>query len=236
MRLNAFAGPALAVMMGMLPGALAAQVVEPPQIRVSGEGRVEVAPDMATLMLGATAEAETAADAMSQTSEQVRAVLERLTAAGIEERDIQTSGLMLSPRWHHPENHQESPRITGYIAQNTLNVRVRDLDILGDLLDDVVQDGANTFQGLSFGLNEPEPQKDEARRRAVADARRKAELYAEAAGVALGDVIAIAEPEQFGPPMPMYRMEAAMDSGVPVAAGELTLDANVTVVFAIARE
>ncbi|MFC7703331.1 SIMPL domain-containing protein [Plastorhodobacter daqingensis] len=245
MRVSAFsvAVPARAMMTAAMiallsatAGPLMAQGAEPGQIRVSGQGKVETAPDMATLTLGITAEADAAADAMGEATRQMTEMLERLRSAGIEARDLQTSGLILSPRWHHPERpDQGQPQITGYIAQNTLTVRVRDLAVLGGILDDVVQAGANTFHGLGFSMADPEPLLDEARRRAIADARRKAELYAEAAGVTLGEVVAIHEPETADFPRPMMRMEAAMADG-GIAAGEVTVDAAVTVIYRLAED
>ena len=203
-------------------------------ISVSGVGDVAAAPDMAILSLGAQSEAGTAAEALARTSEAVAAALGVLEDAGIAARDIQTSGLNLSPRWTHTGDGSTPPRITGYVASNQVTVRVRDLDSLGGLLDTVVSEGANTFNGLSFALQEPRATEDAARRAAVADARARAELFAEAAGVALGPVQTIDE-EGGAQPMPMFRMEAAMaDAGVPVAPGELTVSARVRVVFAIA--
>jgi len=113
-----------------------------------------------------------------------------------------------------------------------VTVRVRALDSLGGVLDAAVGQGANNLYGLSFGLQEPEPKLDEARRDAIADARRKAELYALAAGVTLGEVVSISEQTGYDRPMPEMRAASfAKDSGVPVAEGELSLTASVTVVY-----
>ncbi len=221
---------ALPVMAFGLPARAQAVLPPGPQITVTGEGKVEAAPDLATITLGVTTQGATAAEAMAANAEALAKVLENLRAAGIAERDLQTSGLNLNPLWTHHEG--QPPRIEGFQASNMLTVRVRALDGLGDVLDAAVKDGANTLNGLDFGIAAPEPLLDEARRLAVADARRRAEVLAGAAGVTLGPVVAITESTGIAPPAPMYRMEAAsLGAGVPVAGGEVALSAQVTVVW-----
>lgn len=221
---------ALAVMMS--GAAMADDMIR--RISVTGEGRVEATPDMATLSLGVTHEAQEAAAAMSQTSDAVARILERLTGMGLEQRDVQTQSLTLNPVWsNQPDTTPQRSEITGYVASNIVTVRVRDMAALGDILDAVVADGANAFNGLSFGMQEPDGLADEARTQAVADARAKAELLAQAAGVTLGEVVSITDQDR-GRPMPrMMEMSAARDSGMPVASGEVTIDASVSMVFAI---
>lgn len=205
---------------------------ETPTLTVTGEGRAEAAPDMATVTLGVTHEAETAKDAMDRVSADLGAVLATLRAAGIEERDLQTAGLRLSPVWTSYDSRQ-TRRITGFRATNTVSARVRALDGLGNVLDAVLAEGANTFQGISFGLQEPTPVLDAARRAAVADAQRKAALYAKAAGVTLGPLQSLGELGAAAPrPMVMEAARMASDA-VPVAPGEMTLSAQVTMVFAL---
>ncbi|MCE6950380.1 SIMPL domain-containing protein [Cereibacter sphaeroides] len=208
----------------------AAAMAEAPRITVTGEGTVAARPDMATISLGVTSEAATAAEAMARNTENLGRVLDRLRGAGIEDRDLQTSGLSLNPNWTQSED-GAAPRITGYIASNMLTVRVRALDRLGAVLDQAVQDGANTLNGVSFGLADPEPALDEARKRAVARAQARARLLTEAAGVTLGPLVEISEGGgAFPPPMPMYR-EAAMAAPVPMAEGEIETSAQVTLVY-----
>jgi uncharacterized protein YggE len=221
------AAVAILMMAAPLP-ALAAD--EAARITVTGEGRVDATPDMATVSLGVVTEGATAAEAMAANSIQLSAVLERLKASEIEDRDIQTSGLSLNPNWQQTEA-DPTPRIVGYQASNMLTVRVRALDRLGAVLDMVIADGANNFNGLSFGLSDPEPAMNEARTRAVADAMARATLLTKAAGLTLGPVVSIAEGGGFGGPQPMYRMDAAAASPVPVAAGEVSTVASVTMVF-----
>jgi uncharacterized protein YggE len=204
------------------------------RITVTGEGRVDAAPDMATVSLGVVTEGTTAAEAMAANSIQLAAVLEQLKMGGIEDRDIQTSGLSLNPNWQQTEA-DPTPRIMGYQASNMLTVRVRKLDQLGAVLDKNISDGANSFNGLSFGLSDPEPAMNEARRRAVADAQGRARLLTQAAGLTLGPVVSISEGGGFGGPQPMYRMDAAAASPVPVAAGEVSTTASVTMVFELVQ-
>ncbi len=205
-----------------------------PQIVVTGEGRVEAAPDMATITLGTQAEALTAAEALAATSAATARILADLDAAGIAPRDIQTASLSVGPRYSYARNSDDPPRLQGYVASNTIRVRVRDMDTLGARLDAAVAAGGNRFDGLAFGLQDPLPLLDEARRRAVADARRKAELYADAAGVTLGPVLTIADQGGAGLPQPMMRAEMmAADAGVPVASGEISIGASVVVTFGL---
>lgn len=202
------------------------------RITVTGEGQVTGAPDMAMISLGVTTEATTAAEAVAANNVQLALVLERLRGAGIEERDLQTSGLSLNPNWQQPEG-ETQPRITGYIASNMLTVRVRAIDTLGAVLDKAVIDGANTFNGVSFGLSDPKPAMDKARKAAVEDAMARARLLTAAAGLKLGPVISITEGGNMGGPVPMFRMDAAAAPAVPVAAGEVATTASVTMVFGL---
>ena len=205
------------------------------RITVQGVGQVDAAPDMATIQAGVTAQGDTAAEALNQTSAATANVLETLAEAGIEPRDVQTRGLSLNPLWTSRKA-SGAPEIAGYEARNTVMVRVRALDRLGVLLDAVVESGANQFHGLTFGVRNPKPLQDEARALAVKDALDRAALYAEAAGVALGDIVEISELGGGGGPRPMAIERMAVADSVPIAAGELTLSASVTVVFEIARE
>lgn len=203
-------------------------------ITVTGEGKVSLAPDMATINLGVVTEGATAAEAMAANSTALAEVMASLAAAGIAPRDVQTSGLSLNPRYEESPARNGEAAVTGFVARNVLTVRVRALDGLGSVVDAAVKSGANNLYGLGFGLAEPEAQMDEARRAAVADARRKAALYAEAAGVKLGPVISISEQGGFAQPMMRGAgVSFAADAGVPVAEGELDVSASVTVVYGL---
>ncbi|MBT9244380.1 SIMPL domain-containing protein [Gemmobacter fulvus] len=218
-----------------LAGAGMAVAADPaPQITVTGEGQVNGAPDLATISLGVTTEGATAAEAMAANSAELARVMGNLTMAGIAAKDVQTTGLSINPNWQNDSSGATAPRIAGYIASNMLTVRVRALEGLGSVLDAAVKDGANTLNGVEFGLADPAPAMDEARKRAVADARGRATLLAEAAGVTLGKIVSISESGGYQPPMPMMRMAAdAAGGAVPVAAGEVSVSANVTIVWAL---
>lgn len=225
------------VFSAILCGLLLAQPVlaeEERYITTSGVGTVEAAPDMATINLGVTQQAKEAGAAMSATSDAVREVLALLEQAGIEPRDVQTDSISLQPLWLRSNNNSDiPPQITGFVARNSLGIRVRDLDQLGSVLDQVVQNGANTFNGLQFSIAEPDELVAAARAVAVKDAMAKAAQLAEAAGVTLGSIQKITEQSGSIRPQMMEIASTRAMSDVPVAAGELSLSAQVTIVFAI---
>ncbi len=208
---------------------------QPRQIVVTGEGEVAASPDMATITLGVTNEARDAEEAMAATSATVAQVLDRLTSAGIAQKDIQTQRLSLNPVWSgRGISETYKPTITGFTASNMVMVRVRELDTLGTTLDAVIAAGANDFNDLQFDVQEPRPLQDMARQAAVKDALAKAQLLADAAGVTLGPIISITEQGGVGA-RPMMMQRAAMaEASVAVVAGEVSLSAMVSVVFAIA--
>ncbi|SIS99979.1 hypothetical protein SAMN05421759_10966 [Roseivivax lentus] len=204
------------------------------RLSVTGRGEAVAVPDMATIRLGVVAQEDTAAAALDATSEVAARIIARLESFEIAARDVQTSGLSLQPVYtRYDRDNGKPPEITGFRASNQVTVRVRDLDVLGDVLGAVTGDGANSLDGLSFGVSDEAPLLDAARRAAVADARAKAELYAEAAGVSLGRVLSIGEQGGGVPmPMPMAEMRMAADS-VPIAQGETGYSAQVSVVYEI---
>lgn len=203
------------------------------RLTIVGHGSVESVPDMATISLGVTNEARTAAAALAANSATTGRMLQEIAQAGIEPRDMQTSGLSLSPRWSNRSgNSNARPTIVGYSVSNQVTIRVRDLDRLGGILDAVVQSGTNQFHGLSFGLQDPVPATDLAREAAVKDAIRKAQLYAAAAGVELGAMLELSE-VGISSPRPVMVREMALSADVPIAQGEVSLSASVTVVFEI---
>lgn len=201
------------------------------RLTISGEGTVAVAPDMAIIALGVVHRAKAAPDAMSVVTQAAGQMLARLEGFGVEARDVQTSQLDMHPIWRRYQD-SDNAKIEGFEASTQLTLRVRDLDQLGAIMAAVLEDGANRWSGLTFGLQNPRPVQDEARRRAVADAQDKAALYAQAAGVTLGRILSFNEAGQ-ARPMPNMRMAAMeMDSAaVPVAAGESNYRAAVTIVY-----
>lgn len=212
-------------------------------LTVVGEATAESVPDMATVTLGATTQAETAAQALAGNNAKIEATLQVLTSAGVQPRDVQTSGLNLGPVYSDgPVIRSEpdgriAPQIVGFRASSDITFRVRDLSKLGMILDNAVTEGANTLQGLAFSLQDAIATEDEARRLAVADARRKAELYAEAAGVTLFRLRALSEEAQGGPvTFRQDKMMMAAEAGVPVAGGSVEYRARVTVIYEIAPD
>lgn len=205
-------------------------------ITVTGEGIVAAVPDLAYVNLGVSQQAETAGAAMDAMSTSMTAVMDRLATAGIAPVDIQTGQLTLDPVYDNSSyDSSGGAKIIGYVATTMVQVRVRDLTVVGAVLDAVVQDGANRLAGVSFDLADRAPAMDEARRRAVADARARAELFAEASGVTLGALITLTEQSGYLNPAPMFdaRMEGA-SMAVPVAGGEVSLQAMVTMVYEVA--
>ena len=205
------------------------------QISVTGQGSIETAPDMATLSFLVSREDREAKDAVDNMSRAARAVLSRLETAGVLGEDIQTSSLRLQPRREtRASAGNRAPRITGYMAETRITVQIRDLERLGTTIDSVVGEGANGFDWLRFGLQDPGLTEDEARRLAVADGRRKAVVYAEAAGVELGDLVSLSEGGARSIPVVMEARSLSAE-GVAVAPGELTVGASVAMVYAIAE-
>ncbi|GGE46868.1 SIMPL domain-containing protein [Actibacterium pelagium] len=205
-------------------------------LTVQGRGEIAAPPDMATITVGAEARSKTAAQALDEMTKATNDVLGVLRSSGIAPQDMQTSGLSLGEVWDHQiRNEDGQPRLVGYSASNRISIRVKEIDQLGQVLDAVVRVGATTFHGLSFGLQEPEPLFDLARVDAVADARRKAELYAQAAGVQLGPIVSITEPGFSAPVVAQMRMADAVMEAVPIAAGEVSTAAQVTIVYSLVQ-
>ncbi len=223
----------IALILILIPNLSAAEEIDR-RMTLIGVGEVFVVPDMAMVTLGVSNINEKASDAMRANSASMASVYKALKDAGIEARDIQTTQLSLNPRWNRTTSNNV-PRITGYEAVNTVKVRVRALDTVGTVLDVLSQAGANRINQISFGIQKPRPHIDEARKRAVADARIKAELYAQASGVELGAVIRISEASAAPLHQNMARMEMAgmADSAVPVSQGEMGVRAHVTIVYEI---
>jgi uncharacterized protein YggE len=220
----------LAIAAMFLAAPALAQTVPPPAVSVTGEATVSVAPDQAHIDAGVTSDAKTAREASEANNAAMSKVLLALKGAGIEEKDYQTSRLSLQPQYS--QNRTGPSPITGYRASNRVTVRVRDVAKVANLIDVLVGAGANDLGGINFTVSQPSRHLDEAREKAVADARRKAEIYARAAGVTLGEPLGISEE---GAPAPLFRgkMAAPMAAGAPVAQGEETLSVTVSVSWAI---
>lgn len=213
-----------------------------PRIIVAGEGQAAIAPDLAILTLSVLREADTAREALDENNKAAAAVIAAMKEAGIEARDLQTSGLQINPRYVYPKNDdgESQPRIVAYQVTNGLTVRVRDIAKVGEILDRSVSLGVNQGGGVTFTNDDPSVVRTEARRRAVEDAVSRARTLAEAAGVELGSVIEISEQSFAPPPMPMhdgraYRL-AAQAEAVPVEAGESVYRIQVNVTFELKQQ
>lgn len=227
------AAVAAATLMGPRQGISATDGSLPRIISVQGEGEVKTKPDVATVSTGVTSEAPTAQDALNRNNAAMAAVIAAIKAAGVAEDDIQTSDFSVSPQYPVLQPGQ-APRISGYQVSNQVTVRVKDLAKLGATLDALVRAGSNQINGIQFGIDDPKSVLDEARKKAVADAKARAEIYAAAAGVSVGSVVQISETSAVIPPQPMYRMRAmsaVAESSVPIQAGQQTVTSNVSVTF-----
>ncbi|MBV1867463.1 MAG: SIMPL domain-containing protein [Marinosulfonomonas sp.] len=211
-----------------------AQAADPlGRISVAGQGSVDMIPDMATISLGVASQARTAGEALRVNSKATAAVLDQVSEAGIAARDVQTSGLSLSPVWSNRSNSNTRPSVVGFAARNQVTVRVREIAKLGTILDLVVKSGANEFNGLRFGLQDSQAAREAALKNAVADGMRKASLLADAAGVTLGPLIDL-NAHSGGAPQPQMAREMASMQAVPIAQGEVSIRASVSMIFGIA--
>ncbi len=220
------------------PAAAMAQAPErtgprPPAITVVGSGEAFGKPDLAKIQVGVVTEGATAAEAVRKNNEAMSRLMAMIRKRGIEEEDFQTVQFSVSPRYRYDKTQQEPPTIAGYQVANEVLVKVRKLPTLGEFLDETVSLGANQIRGIHFDVADPAKLFDEARRKAMADARHRAGTYADAAGLKLGKPIVIEEQTERPGPFPVARMEASAAKAVPVATGEQSFTVRVMVGFAI---
>jgi uncharacterized protein YggE len=201
-------------------------------IVVAGTGRVSVEPDLADLRLGVSVARPTVDGARAVAAETMEAILAAVAAAGVDRRDVRTTLLSVQPRYDYREN--QPPVLTGYELANVVEVTVRDLDRLGEVVDGTLGAGATSMDGLSFRLADPEPAEREARLRAMAAARSRADVLAEAGGLTIVRVSGIVEggPPPFPlPGMKAERMMLTADASTPVESGSTEIAVNVTVTY-----
>jgi len=222
----------------VLPGLLLASFLslpafaaDPHTITMTGHGEIKAAPDIATINAGVTSNAATAAAALSANSARMTQIFDALRKLGIPDRDIQTAGFSVSPQYTNGDNNNVR-RLTGYLVNNDVNVRLQDVTRAGAVLDTLVGAGANQMNGIGFDIANPAPVLEKARIQAVADARARAATYAQAAGVTLGPIVSISEGGGETAPRPMFRV-MAMAAPTPIAPGEQSVTADVTVVWEI---
>ncbi len=206
-------------------------------LSVSASAEAKRVPDVANISTGVVTQAPDANAAMRANAVQMDKVMAAIRAAGIAERDIQTSGINLNPQYNYRDN--APPTITGYQANNTVNITVRDLSKLGKVLDTLVAQGANQVNGPSFEVDKPDEAYDEARVAALKKAQARATTYADALGLKVRRIVSISEGgSSFPRPMPMVRAMAAdamMSKETSVAPGETTLSVNLDVMFELGR-
>jgi len=206
----------------------------PAAIAVSGQGTISAPPDLAHIDAGVASDAKTAREASQANNAAMAKVLAALKGAGIDDKDYQTSRLSLQPQYA-PNRGLPSP-IVGYRASNRVTVKLHDVGKVASVIDALVGAGANDIGNVNFTVSKASELLDQAREKALADAKRKAEIYAKAAGVTLGAPLSIAEE---GAPAPMFRAKMmpaapmAMAAPTPIAQGEETLSVTVAVSWSI---
>lgn len=223
-----------------LSAAASAHDEHAPRIVVAGEGSMAIAPDMAVLNMTVTREAATAREALSANSKAMKKVLAAMMAEGIAKRDLQTANFSIHPKYSRPPRQgngaSEAARIIAYTVRNGLTVRVRELDKVGEVLDQAVTLGVNEGGNILFTNSDASDAIKRARVKAVQQARQKAATLAAAADVKVGRVLEITEQSHNPRPMPMARAEmslAASADAVPIAGGENTYQVSVNVTFEI---
>jgi hypothetical protein len=202
-----------------------------PIIQTTGQGSVSSKPDMAEISIGVTTEDASPNEALKRNNDATGQLIAALTGAGIAKADLQTANFSVSPQYRNVAEGQKQPPV--YLVTNTVKVRVRALQTLGDILSRAVGTGANQINSLSFAIGDPAKGLQEARAAAFDDAKVKAETYAKAAGKILGPVLLMVEP-QSGAPETLYRARSfgrAAAASVPIEAGEENLSAQLTVVW-----
>ncbi len=199
-------------------------------VTVGASGTVSVEPDIAHISTGVLSEADTAREALQRNGAAMKKVIDGLKGAGVDPKDVQTSRFSIDPRYDQPKDGR-SARITGYRVVNQVRIMARDISKLGELLDLVVTLGANQAGGISFDVSNAETLKDEARRQAVANALRRAKLFAEAAGATVGDVLTISEEAM--PSAPIFSGRAMAAESVPIERGSQALEVRVQVTWAL---
>jgi uncharacterized protein len=216
-------GVVLLALAATMPASAADRVVT-----VTGEATVSVAPDLSIIRLGVTSQGKTAREANDANARQMTAVIAALKATGIGDGDVQTSHLSIQPQYDTSK--PGTARLTGFQATNQVTVKIHAIDKLPDILDKAIGAGANEMSGIEFMVTERSKLLDQARSEAMADARRKAAIYAKAADVKVGHVVAITEAGAATAPPIVMRA-----GGVPIVPGEQTLHAQVTVSYELTQ-
>jgi hypothetical protein len=202
------------------------------RLDVSATGEVTRVPDVAIISAGVVTRSSTASGAIQEASDRMSRVLAALKRAGIEDRDIQTSNLNLNPEYRYENN--QPPQLVGYSASNQLTIRFRDIRNSGKILDALVSQGANQINGPNLTIDKPEAALDEARAKALATGRARADLYARGLGMRVVRVVSVSEGGGNYPvPPPMPVMERAMVAGADtkIVPGEQKLQVTLSMIF-----
>lgn len=203
-------------------------------LSISSQAEASRAPDIATISAGVVTQAADGNTAMRQNATQMTQVMAAIRKAGIAERDIQTSGVMLNPQYDYRDN--QAPKITGYQATNTVSLKVRKIADLGQVLDALAAQGANEINGPTFEIDQPDPVYDQARLDALKKAQARAETYAKGLGLKVRRIVSISESGSGGAPRPVMMMARAKAAdATPVSPGETTLSVSIEVVFELGR-
>ena len=215
-----------------VPQALAAAGDQARTLSLSANGSVSAKPDIAMITVGVQSQAATAHLALRANSQNMRRVISALRDSGLTARDMQTANFSVQPRYKRARDGRQA-ELEGYQVSNTLHITVRDIANIGDILDLVVEEGSNQINGIQFVVSDAETRKDEARKRAIENALRKAQTYANAADVRLGEIIRIDESGGFRGPSPMVVRSAMAVESVPIEAGQQTLQVQVHVTWTL---
>src|SRR4051794_18526137 len=226
-------GAALPAAAEAQPTAAITQSIAGARLDVSATGEVTRVPDLAIITAGVVTRQATATAAIQAAANRMDRVLAALGRAGIESRDIQTSNISLNPEYRYPEN--QAPQLVGYTASNQLTIRFRDIRNSGKILDTLVSEGANQINGPNLTIDKPEAALDEARAKAIAIGRARADLYARGLGMRVVRVVSVSESGgsyPVPPPMPVM-MEARMSAGADtkVVPGEQKLQVTLAMTF-----
>ena len=208
------------------------QAISGTRLEISATGEATRVPDVAIISAGVVTRAASARAALAQTAARMERVRAALKSAGIADRDIQTSNISLNPEYRYVEN--QPPKLTGYTASNQLSVRFRDIAKSGDILDALVAEGSNQINGPNLTIDKPEEALDEARAKAVATGRARAELYARSLGMRVVRVVSVSESGgsyPVPPPMPVMEARAQAGYATKIDPGEQKLSVSLGMVF-----
>jgi uncharacterized protein YggE len=223
---------------GSLPTAAVAQqtpsitqTIAGSRLDISATGEVTRVPDIAVISAGVVTRSTTATGALQDAADRMQRVLAALKRAGVEDRDVQTSNISLNPEYRYVEN--QPPQLTGYTASNQLTIRFRDIRNSGRILDALVGQGANQINGPSLTIDKPEAALDEARAKAIAAGRGRAELYARALGLRVARVVSVSESGGYAvpPPAPPMAMQMARSADTSIQPGEQKLQVTLAMTF-----